>query len=584
VNEDSRSANTRSCLAIWQEWRATLLVGLLALAVRAVYLHEISRAPIWGMIIGDAKVYDAWARNIAAGDWIGKGVFYQAPLYPYVLGAVYRLFGASHVVGTIFQALLEACSCVLLARAGRRFFNPAVGTLAGLFLALSPAAVFHVGILQKSTLELFLFTLLLLALARTGREAGPRRWIEVGLALGLLALSRENVLVLFALLPLWAVQVAGPASRRRGLIQASLVFAGALAVLLPVAFRNLAVGGEFFITTAQLGPNLYIGNNPNADGNYIALRPGRGDAAVERQDAVDLAEQALGRKLTAHEVSGYWIGEALRFVTRRPGDWLRLEARKAALALNYLEILDGDDQYSYAESSVVLRALTFLLNFGVLLPLAVAGIWLTRGDWRRRWIVYAVPLFYLATLLIFYVNTRYRLLLVPCLAFFAAAGVIEAARCAHRRYWGECAKAAAAALSAAVIAFLPVAQSDLAKNRGVSQFNYGTWVWVQRHDADLALAAFARAASLSPQAVEPLRQSGVVLEEAGRPQEGLEFLRRALERDPASADLRYHVGNCLLALGKAAAAADAYREVLRLNPSHAEALYQLSLALQKTGR
>jgi hypothetical protein len=78
----------------------------------------------------------------------------------------------------------------------------------------------------------------------------------------------------------------------------ALAFAGGLAgALLPVAFRNWWVGGEFHLTTSQLGPNLYIGNHPGAPGGYEPLRPGRGSAEFERQDATELAEQALGRRL-----------------------------------------------------------------------------------------------------------------------------------------------------------------------------------------------------------------------------------------------------------------------------------------------
>jgi uncharacterized YccA/Bax inhibitor family protein len=56
-------------------------------------------------------------------------------------------------------------------------------------------------------------------------------------------------------------------------------FIGGLAlILVPVAGRNAAVGGEFVLTTAQAGPNFYMGNNPNADGTYAPLLPGRGDA------------------------------------------------------------------------------------------------------------------------------------------------------------------------------------------------------------------------------------------------------------------------------------------------------------------
>ena len=120
--------------------------------------------------------------------------------------------------------------------------------------------------------------------------------------------------------------------------------AGLAIVLLPVAARNAYVGGGFYVTTSQFGPNFYIGNNPNADGTYQSLRFGRGAPEYERQDATDLAERALGRRLTPAEVSGYWTDKALAFVTAKPGAWLALTGRKIALLWNATEMLDTESQ------------------------------------------------------------------------------------------------------------------------------------------------------------------------------------------------------------------------------------------------
>ena len=53
-----------------------------ALAVRLVHLWQMHATPYWTVLMGDAREYDAWAQRIAGGDWIGSGVYYQAPLYP----------------------------------------------------------------------------------------------------------------------------------------------------------------------------------------------------------------------------------------------------------------------------------------------------------------------------------------------------------------------------------------------------------------------------------------------------------------------------------------------------------------------
>ena len=115
-------------------------------------------------------------------------------------------------------------------------------------------------------------------------------------------------------------------------------------MLLPVAIRNYAVSGGFYITTSQAGPNFYIGNNPKADGSYMSLRYGRGAPEFERQDATELAEHALGRSLTPGEVSSYWTDKAFAYITSQPGSWLKLVARKFALLWNTTEMLDTESQ------------------------------------------------------------------------------------------------------------------------------------------------------------------------------------------------------------------------------------------------
>jgi hypothetical protein len=65
-----------------------IAIFLVSLTLRLVHLFQIRRAPFFTLLMGDAQSYHAWAQRIAAGDWIGSDVFYQAPLYPYFLGVI----------------------------------------------------------------------------------------------------------------------------------------------------------------------------------------------------------------------------------------------------------------------------------------------------------------------------------------------------------------------------------------------------------------------------------------------------------------------------------------------------------------
>src|SRR5205085_8788818 len=111
-----------------------LVIFAVALAVRLVHVYQLKSTPFFDTLLGDAHGYDLWAQRLAAGDWIGTDVFYQAPLYPYFLGVVYSIFGRDLLIVRIVQALIGSASCVLLGMAGARLFSKRVGLIAALAL------------------------------------------------------------------------------------------------------------------------------------------------------------------------------------------------------------------------------------------------------------------------------------------------------------------------------------------------------------------------------------------------------------------------------------------------------------------
>ena len=174
--------------------RTNLLLGvaLLALFTRLTYLWQIAHAPFFSLRIGDAAAYHEWALRIAKGDWRGSGVFYQAPLYPYLLALLYRALGDGVAMVRLVQAILGAGSCALLAATGIALFGD-VGAIAGALLAVYPPAIFLDGLLEKSALVTFFVTALLFALAIRRSAA---RDLLAGVVLGLLTLTRENAIAL----------------------------------------------------------------------------------------------------------------------------------------------------------------------------------------------------------------------------------------------------------------------------------------------------------------------------------------------------------------------------------------------------
>jgi tetratricopeptide (TPR) repeat protein len=576
-----------------------------ALALRLIYLHQLSASPLGQVLLGDGVAYDAWARRIAAGDWWGSEVFYQAPLYPYVLAAVYALASPDPFSARVVQALLGAATCALAAAAGRRWFDARAGSMAGALLALYPPAIFFDGEIQKASLTLFLATALVWLLARRDEPPRPGWCFAAGALTGLFALNRENALLLVPLLALWILATVGGGWRRKA-APATLLIAGALAVLLPVALRNRAVGGELLLTTAQLGPNFYIGNHPGADGRYQPLVPGRGSARYERADATALAARAARRKLTPGEVSRWWTLRALASVREEPTRWMLLMVRKGLLVWNRLEIVDTTSLEAAADASPILAALSRVLHFGVLCPLAAAGIWLTRHRWRELAILYLMLGAWAAAVAAFFVFARYRLPMVPILALFAGAGLVAAVRELRAGRARAVLVSLALVIATALVvnwpadsrdprvptyASLGVALADAGRrDEGIVELERAVALSPRFAEAHLALGhlraesgdfagagtAYARAVELDSAMAPGWNGLGLLAARRGDREEALRCFRRAVAADAAHVESRFNLARALSRAGDLSTAREHYAALLELAPDDVEAREELA--------
>src|SRR2546425_5394877 len=140
---------------------AALVIFAVAFTLRIVHIWQMRNAPFFTLLMGDARGYDEWAQRIAGGDWVGRDVFYQAPLYPYFLASIYWIAGRSPALVRIAQAVIGSCSCVLIAAAARRLFSARAGLLAGLMVAVYAPAILFVEFLEKTVLDVFVVFLAL---------------------------------------------------------------------------------------------------------------------------------------------------------------------------------------------------------------------------------------------------------------------------------------------------------------------------------------------------------------------------------------------------------------------------------------
>jgi tetratricopeptide (TPR) repeat protein len=546
-------------------YRQAAILFTLALAVRALHLAAMRDSLLFQVLICDSGQYDRWAERIAGGEWLGSEVFYQTPLYPYLLAVVYRFFGHSIWAVRFLQATFGALACVAIARAGARFFSERVGGLAGILLALYPPAIFFDGILQKASLDLLLMTALLWALGAAQTRPRLGHFAILGLLMGAMTLNRENSAALVPVLLAWIAWLSWTELATSGLLRVAAFLLAMALVLVPVGLRNYYVGNTFLLTTAQMGPNFYIGNHRGANGGYVPMRAGRGDPTFESEDARLIAEDALKHKLSSREVSRYWLSRSWDDIRAAPADWLRLLARKWFFTWNAVEFVDAEAIHTHELESPVLAGLDHVLHFGVLCPLAALGAWWTRRDWRRLWVLYAMVLAFATAVTAFYVFARYRYPMVPVAVLFAGAGMLglwdrlrSGARPASELAIGV-------ALAAAVAVWCNWRIPQLFKDDAVTYYNAGSTLLGMGRAED-AVAMLKQAQAADPSFPETYNNLGQAALQLGRLDEAKRYFQQAIEVNPNHAIFHLGLANVLIRQHDEAQAIASLEKVIEFDP------------------
>ncbi len=548
--------------------RRTLFAILaLALVLRLAHLWAVRDQPFFSWLAMDSQEYDRWAQGIAAGDWLGSQVFFQAPLYPYLLGAVYTVLGHRLALVYLLQILLAVAGCWALYRAGREMADERTGLGAALLAAVYGPFLFYDAQLLKESPAVTATSFLLWALAAARSRPGVKTWIGAGALLGVLALLRENALLLVPLLlPLaWRREDRWPGLARRG----GALVAGLVLALLPVALRNGVVGGDFLPTTSQGGVNFYIGNNARADGTYQPIVPGKQIPELERREPARLAEQALGRPLSPGEVSRYWLGQALGWARQHPGDFLRLQLRKLGMFWSWYEWPDAVDYYYVKTLSPALRLP--LLEFGGAVILALAGLFLA----RRRLGAFAPALLFalgwMASTVIFFLFSRYRLPAVPALLVLGGAALAEIR---GRKAIGLAGICLAAFLLPRVAGFAP--RMDLV------HYNLGRLYEEQGRPGE-AGEHYQAALALNPRDFLACLNLGNLAARRRDWPAALRFYQQAAALEPRSDDAQSNLGGAWLAIRDFARAEEHLDRALALNSRNLPALQNETLLLARRG-
>lgn len=298
-------------------------IALLALALRIAY-GLIADVPNG---LGD----DVWYHQVANGLAHGRGfsdpfnsitpyggvdfgtlgqarpTAFHLPLFPALLALFSSVGIDSYTAHQVVGCALGAATVVVCGLVGRRLAGEWAGLAAAAVAAVFLPLVIRDSLLMSESLYGLLIALALLATLRLRDEPSARRALELGVVLGLAALTRSEALLLVLLLALPAVR------RPRRLAHLAIVAAAVALLCVPWAVRNslefdqptlLTTGDGSVLAGANL-PSTYHGELLGAwdvDGLYKRTAAGRVPSANEavqsdrwRSEALDYVGDHAGR-------------------------------------------------------------------------------------------------------------------------------------------------------------------------------------------------------------------------------------------------------------------------------------------------
>jgi 4-amino-4-deoxy-L-arabinose transferase-like glycosyltransferase len=276
------------------------------------------------------------ARSIAAGDGFSSPLFgktgptaWSAPVYPYLLARVFRIFGiftnASAWAILILNCFFSALTCVPIYFITRCSFGHSAAIWAGWIWALFPYGIyFSAGYIWGHSLDAVMVALVLWCTIAMGDETRTLRWIGYGVLWGVAALT--NPVILSTLPFLWGWQIWR--RRRCGMKWSSRHAVAFLALALTVSpwfVRNYRTFGRFVPFRNQFWLVLWDGNtgdtsdlypdwtNPAHNDTEMAKYRSLGELGymrLKRQESLDLLRRYPGQFLwlTAKRIIFTWTG------------------------------------------------------------------------------------------------------------------------------------------------------------------------------------------------------------------------------------------------------------------------------------
>ncbi|MBN1309071.1 MAG: glycosyltransferase family 39 protein [Chitinispirillaceae bacterium] len=405
--------------------------AVISILLNLIILSAYRQSPFATFLLWDAAHYWDWALKIADGQWIGNTVFHQPPLYPYLLAAFIKIFGQTLTPVYLFQSVLSAGTAALVAHlTGRVTGSNRTGLVAGMLYAFYGMQLFYAFKVLSECVAAFLLVLVVWLLLS---EHNRLRTFAAGASMGAVLLVKPNFLLAVPFLAVFFF-IRKPDLPFAVKSRQTLGFLITCAVLVfPATVLNYIAAKEFVLVSVNGGENFYLGNNERANGTYVPIKGISGDIAFQNADVVSAAQwKNSGKSMSRAEVSQFWFRKAVAWITDHPVDYLRLEWTKF---LNMFSGVELSNQYllSFEKNRTTGMFNAAPVNFYLLFPLFCTGCIATAIYLKRFFPLIVLLGVNYITMMIFFVDERFRVITMPFFIAISAAGAVNIVTSVLRR-------------------------------------------------------------------------------------------------------------------------------------------------------
>ncbi|MGD9269755.1 MAG: glycosyltransferase family 39 protein [Syntrophobacterales bacterium] len=592
---------------------AFITILFFGLIFKGVYLYSYAlNNPHYSIASMDSAVYLNWAYLILEEGWLGTEIFYRAPFYPYLLSIIFWFAPNNLLAVYIMQLVMGMCSVVLIYSIGKRIYCERAGLIAaGFSLLYSPLTFFETKILPTTT-GIFLGLLSIYLLTRAEQEKKWCYWMSGAATLGVAALCRPNYLLMIPLL-IFGILVVHRKRLRETPVPILILILIPSVIVGTVTLRNYVVGKDFVLISANAGITFAQGNNPWARGSIAVLPEFSGEVNNQRHEETQIAERVTGRKLKPSEVNTFWFKWGLTFIQEKPLEYLRLLLYKAAILFNNHEL--GNNYLLDVDKEVTPWLRLAFLPFGFIMAWAVIGFARIFLERPAALALLAAFIGGFLTAMIFYVNSRYRMALLPPAIILAGGGLDYLVR--NPRRFGGILLTVGLTFAISLSPFLPLHDTQLSRSHSRAWAHLGD-AYRNNNQLEKALWAYENAIGMEPNNygyyLEKLKLFGAlgkskdeitewaqqVTHKISREQyryliiaeayysakdydKATEYIQKALSPLPKDPRLYLYSGILLGRMGKHHQAREVFSEGLKKNPENIDLHYNYALACFMSG-